>query len=366
MTGCYCIVVHAGAGYHSRVKEESYNLLCSAACKESSRILAKGGSAIDGAAAAVAYLEDDGLTNSGFGSNLTLNGHVECDSGMMCGSSLRFAGAGAIPGVRNPIMIAKLMLLEQIRSPMSDIGRISPSILCGRGAIEWAANKSPSLVQLHSLVSHRAYSDWTKFRGMLDCSKSDNSNCISYQSKRLCTRPMDTVGAVCLDTDGNVASAVSSGGIALKHEGRIGQSSVYGCGCWAEQSPCSGKVGVVTSGTGEQLIRTQLAQRSAERLLNSSCSTVPDVLRSTLTGDFLNSRFLTSDKQRYAGVAGLFCPDDNRTVEIFFAHTTKSMSVGYFVDSAMTNPMTYVSRRSTSRPIRVDAFAHCLKRTHTD
>lgn len=35
----------------------------------------------------------------------------------------------------------------------------------------------------------------------------------------------DTVGAVCLDGHGNVASAVSSGGISLKHPGRIGQVS---------------------------------------------------------------------------------------------------------------------------------------------
>lgn len=34
---------------------------------------------------------------------------------------------------------------------------------------------------------------------------------------------LDTVGAVVVDLEGNVAAAVSSGGLAMKHPGRIGQ-----------------------------------------------------------------------------------------------------------------------------------------------
>ena len=47
---------------------------------------------------------------------------------------------------------------------------------------------------------------------------------------------LDTVGAVCVDHSGCVASAVSSGGLVLKHSGRVGQAAVYGCGCWAENN----------------------------------------------------------------------------------------------------------------------------------
>lgn len=39
---------------------------------------------------------------------------------------------------------------------------------------------------------------------------------------------LDTVGAVVVDHEGNVAAAVSSGGLALKHPGRVGQVSNYG------------------------------------------------------------------------------------------------------------------------------------------
>lgn len=38
--------------------------------------------------------------------------------------------------------------------------------------------------------------------------------------------PLDTVGAVCVDAHGNLAAACSSGGVALKHPGRVGQVSL--------------------------------------------------------------------------------------------------------------------------------------------
>ena len=47
-------------------------------------------------------------------------------------------------------------------------------------------------------------------------------------------RVTDTVGVVVMDRRGRVASTVSSGGIALKQPGRVGQASCFGCGCWAQ------------------------------------------------------------------------------------------------------------------------------------
>ena len=84
----------------------------------------------------------------------------------------------------------------------------------------------------------------------------------------------DTVGVVVMDSTGNVASTVSSGGIALKQPGRVGQASCFGCGCWAQRARASqGKpytVGISTTGCGEHLVRTFLARECALELNRSA------------------------------------------------------------------------------------------------
>ena len=66
---------------------------------------------------------------------------------------------------------------------------------------------------------------------------------------------LDTVGAICVDSHGQVAAGVSSGGISLKFPGRVGQAASFGCGCWAENQPGPQSRGVAcsTSGWGDML-----------------------------------------------------------------------------------------------------------------
>ena len=52
---------------------------------------------------------------------------------------------------------------------------------------------------------------------------------------------LDTVGCVVVDAVGSVAAGVSSGGLILKTPGRVGQSAVFGAGCWAENN-CQGEM----------------------------------------------------------------------------------------------------------------------------
>ena len=72
----------------------------------------------------------------------------------------------------------------------------------------------------------------------------------------------DTVGVVVLDRSGRVASTVSSGGIALKQPGRVGQASCFGCGCWAQrpiQAEAENSTAVSTTGEMNMASSTTLS-----------------------------------------------------------------------------------------------------------
>jgi beta-aspartyl-peptidase (threonine type) len=73
----------------------------------------------------------------------------------------------------------------------------------------------------------------------------------------------DTVGAVALDRDGNIAAATSTGGTLNKAPGRLGDSSLIGCGCYADNLSAA----VSTTGWGEPIMKLVLAKWTADRVL---------------------------------------------------------------------------------------------------
>lgn len=86
--------------------------------------LRSGNSVLDAVVGATIVLEDSPLTNAGYGSNLTLDGTVECDASVMDGSSLQFGAVGAVSGIKNPVLLAKRLCEQQ--SIKFAYGRIPP------------------------------------------------------------------------------------------------------------------------------------------------------------------------------------------------------------------------------------------------
>ncbi|KAL2160384.1 hypothetical protein VTH06DRAFT_1557 [Thermothelomyces fergusii] len=147
------IFVHAGAGYHSVVNEKSHLQACTDAARIGMSFLRAGATATQAVEAAIRCLEDREITNAGFGSNLNMDGVVECDATIV--DHLGRSGAcGAVAGVKNPISLAK-KILDLSSEPLS-LRRVPPNILVGPGAREFAEEHALKTVRNEFLVSRNA------------------------------------------------------------------------------------------------------------------------------------------------------------------------------------------------------------------
>jgi taspase (threonine aspartase 1) len=159
------IFVHGGAGYHSEQNERAHLATLSDAAKVAMAILKNGGDATDAVEMAIRHLEDKEITNAGYGSNLTVDGAVECDATIV--DHLGRSGAvAAIAQVKNPIAVARLVLDEAIK-PLSLL-RIPPNLLVGAGATDYAADRGIPIMPPDFLVSMIARQRWLRWRQDLE------------------------------------------------------------------------------------------------------------------------------------------------------------------------------------------------------
>ncbi|KAF8932952.1 hypothetical protein BGZ47_011093 [Haplosporangium gracile] len=142
------VAVHVGAGHHAAVNKTRYLDACKRACIAGIQLLqqppttsttATKDAGVTAAAVVecmIRILEDDPVTNAGTGSNLNLDGLVECDASLMDGSTLGFGSVGAVSSFKNPISLAAKILQESDQGPLS-LGRIPPIMLVGPGVAQW-------------------------------------------------------------------------------------------------------------------------------------------------------------------------------------------------------------------------------------
>ncbi|KAK1972188.1 threonine aspartase [Colletotrichum sublineola] len=147
------IFIHAGAGFHSHQNERVHLEACSNAASMGMKFLKSGASATEAVEAALRVLEDKEITNAGYGSNLSMDGTVECDATIV--DHLGRSGAcGAVPNIRNPVCLAKL-ILDKSNQPLS-LRRVPPNILVGEGAKNFAMENGMQVVPNDYLISKNA------------------------------------------------------------------------------------------------------------------------------------------------------------------------------------------------------------------
>lgn len=325
------VAIHVGAGSHATSLKGEYKQLMRKACKQAIATLRNGGSSVDAVCIATQVLENSPLTNAGYGSSLTEDGSVECDASIMDGRSLRHGAVGAVPGVRNPVLLAR-QILEAQAHPQPG-GLVPPSFLAGSGAQTWAERHHVEICQPQDLIAKKSQrlheESLRQIQRQTEGGAKRRRYMMPEEEEEMAGGLLDTVGAVCVDASGSVASTVSSGGLVLKHSGRVGQAAVYGCGCWAEND-CDGSgvsVGVSTTGCGEHLIRTMFARLCAKAAIETDPLGMK--LVDTIDQQFLKSEFLEGINPRMAG--GLIIRHDSSAQEtdLFWLHTTRTMGVCY-------------------------------------
>ncbi|PLN79181.1 N-terminal nucleophile aminohydrolase [Aspergillus taichungensis] len=455
------IFVHAGAGFHSLHNERAHLETCESAVRTAMGILRNGGSAVDAVESAVMLLEDAEITNAGYGSNLTLNGTVECDATIIDHLG-RSGAAGAVPQVKNPVSLARV-IYEHSSKPLS-LQRVPPNFLVGQGAIDFAYEHGLVVLPHDALISPTAQERWNRWQKDLEAAEAKlrQQNLAQYPNDQLAafyrrpvntpssdrpssapsspqahpahdtrtvssnsslsnhvnTSPLssrshhktrdveyidgasphrsqsssrrgqatdmrapgsespsrrntqsgsaaafntprgghprcdghvpceadidrinDTVGAIAVDSNGNIAAASSSGGIGMKHRGRIGPAALVGIGTSVipvdPSDPEKTCVATVTSGTGEHIATTIAAQTCAARVYYSQRK-CKDGSYEEVTEDEAISAMIQNDFMCHPGVKDSPCQGAigvmsvKKTAEavfLYFAHNTDSFAL---------------------------------------
>jgi len=207
-------------------------------------LLEQGASAVDAVEAAVAVMEDDETFDAGRGSFLTQDGRVQMDALLMNGENLRTGGVACVERLRNPIRAARLVLDQ------------SPHVyFVGAGAERFARQHGMSLCDNMELVIPREQERLYKAQADERAGLPDETFSGSLDSH-------DTVGAVALDVHGNIAAGTSTGGTLNKAPGRVGDSSLIGCGCYADNLTAA----VSLTGWGEPIMKLVLGKWAVDRV----------------------------------------------------------------------------------------------------
>jgi beta-aspartyl-peptidase (threonine type) len=243
-------------------------------------ILSSGGSSIAACEQAIIELEEEPAFDAGVGSHLNRDGKVQLDAILMDGSTLKSGAVVAVERLRNPIRLARLVLEKS-----------EHMLIAASGAEAFAIEHGLSLCDPQELIIERELNAW----------KQRSSTLAS----------LGTVGAVALDSRGNIAAGTSTGGTFFKYPGRVGDSPLVGCGCYADNLSS----GISATGHGESIMKVVLAK------------TANDFVAAGKSAQEAAEAAISVLSRRTEGQAGLIMVD--RSGRIGAAFSTPHMTYAY-------------------------------------
>lgn len=294
------IVVHGGAWDIPKRIEKACLKGVEDAAKLGIESLLNGDSALDAVEVAVKCLEDNPTFDAGIGAVLNADGEIELDAAIMDGKTVNAGAVAAVKNVRNPISLA--------RKIMENSNHV---FLVGEGANKFA--ELHKFEKFKGLKVRREVERWKKLHS-------------DYKQTMRFSEGPDTVGAVAIDTHGNIAAATSTGGVPFKLPGRVGDSSLIGCGLYADN-----KVGGVSAtGHGESIIRVALSKVVCEFLADG------------LTAQKAAEEAIRTLESKVNGHGGVIVLDKKGQIGISF-NTPKMARV--YIKEGMTAPISLINQR---------------------
>lgn len=233
------LIVHGGAGNIPDGAVEEYREGVRAGLAAGWKILSAGGAAIDAVEAAIVAIEEVPVLDAGIGSHLNREGRVQLDAILMDGATLKSGAVAAVERIRNPIRLARLVLEKS-----------EHMFLVGEGAEQFARENGFPLCDPQELITDAARLDWQMMQQQLRAMEDASA------------LPGGTVGAVALDANGNLFAGTSTGGTRGKYPGRVGDSPLVGCGCYADAEAG----GISCTGYGEGIMKVVMAKMAADLL----------------------------------------------------------------------------------------------------
>ena len=270
------ILIHGGAGVKKIKRTDDITRSLKSAVSNGFDLLKRSSNkAVDSVEAAVASMEDSGVFDAGVGSYLTIDKTVEMDASIMDGRDISAGSVGMAMGIKNPIKLARKIMERTDHVMMVSDGVTRLSKLFGNTVEEYPQELNKKILNEYNklMKNVRIISKKNNKLTMLSSAASQEKSHHHYS----------TVGAVAIDKDGNVASAVSTGGIWLKMSGRIGDSAIIGSGIYADNK--SGAA--CATGYGEYIMRLCLCKHACDQMQSRNSAH----LSSKKSIDVLTERF---------------------------------------------------------------------------